>query len=262
MNMNSPAAVRRERRRVATEDHSGTVNGLIGIDLLDLQLLLDELPLEFDRVLDDERRVKTLAAALEIQPTLLRSELRNHGLPPSVANALAVLKPWMRRMDSDSPSLVQWKTSVTPVARSAMRTGDSVGVRGEDGQFRFTCASCGCVAAVLLVDDSGRDLDAGPVLGGECLTWLGEDEPSVRLEFIAVLTGAAPRPLVELCRGADVLDPTQLHSIDPELAAFLCRIRQRVYCCDCWATWVEFDDGFYDCTRGRCPQGHIQTLDD
>ncbi len=40
-------------------------------------------------------------------------------------------------------------------------------------------------------------------------------------------------------------------------------LRRRRYRERCWDVEPpEFDDGFYDCTRGTCPKGHPQTLDD
>ena len=29
-----------------------------------------------------------------------------------------------------------------------------------------------------------------------------------------------------------------------------------------WRTYVLFDEGFYDCTMGRCPRGHEHMIDD
>ena len=50
---------------------------------------------------------------------------------------------------------------------------------------------------------------------------------------------------------------------DPDFFAFVCRECGVVYCESCWNVGPpEFDDGFYDCTRGTCPKGHTQTLDD
>ena len=50
---------------------------------------------------------------------------------------------------------------------------------------------------------------------------------------------------------------------DPDFYAFVCRQCGVAYCQRCWKVgWPEFDDGFYDCTRGECPKGHEQTLDD
>ena len=57
-------------------------------------------------------------------------------------------------------------------------------------------------------------------------------------------------------------DADALYSIDREFAPFLCRQCAKSYCKTCWTVWIDFDDGFYDCTRGRCPEGHIRLMDD
>jgi hypothetical protein len=49
----------------------------------------------------------------------------------------------------------------------------------------------------------------------------------------------------------------------PDVTAFHCRACQRSFCERCWSVGeAEYDDGFYDRTRGCCPHGHEQTLDD
>lgn len=57
-------------------------------------------------------------------------------------------------------------------------------------------------------------------------------------------------------------DPSALYAIDREYAPFWCRSCEKNYCRTCWTVWVDFDDGFYDCTRGRCPQDHVRIMDD
>jgi len=56
--------------------------------------------------------------------------------------------------------------------------------------------------------------------------------------------------------------PVQMFAIDPEFAPCWCPTCQQSYCADCWSVWVEQDEGFYDCTRGRCPRYHERILDD
>lgn len=46
-------------------------------------------------------------------------------------------------------------------------------------------------------------------------------------------------------------DPDALNTIDREYAPFWCRSCAKSYCRNCWTVWVDYDDGFYDCTRGR-----------
>lgn len=130
-----------------------------------------------------------------------------------------------------------------------------------DGSFTFTCASCGRPAATLEVIDEERQIDGGPMPGGHRLTWK-PGTPSFRLEFVNVCTGEAPAGLVELVSGVDVVDPLVVRRLDWELAAFCCVSCRLNYCPTCWTTWAEFDDGFFDCMRGRCPRGHEQMLAD
>ncbi|MCA1782172.1 MAG: hypothetical protein LC679_08375 [Intrasporangiaceae bacterium] len=134
------------------------------------------------------------------------------------------------------------------------------GVRS-DGGFAFACASCGGGAATLAVMLGDVEVDGGPLPGGDPLSW-NVGGPAYRLEFVNVNTGQAPPRLVELVTAAETLDSSTLRDIDWELAAFNCRVCEQNYCSTCWHTWVEFDDGFYDCTRSRCPLGHEQKLDD
>jgi hypothetical protein len=57
-------------------------------------------------------------------------------------------------------------------------------------------------------------------------------------------------------------DPVVLAAARFEYAPFWCRACARTYCGRCLSIWVEMDQGFYDCTRGRCPAGHEWMLDD
>jgi hypothetical protein len=134
--------------------------------------------------------------------------------------------------------------------------------RREDGAFVFDCERCGQVAAQLSISAAGADTDAGPLPGGDRLVLRGGEQPTVRLEFVNVSVRPAAPALVTLLANTSELDAAQVRSVDPELAAFMCRECRRNYCPDCWSPWTQFDDGFYDCTMGRCPAGHRQLLDD
>lgn len=57
-------------------------------------------------------------------------------------------------------------------------------------------------------------------------------------------------------------DAAFLGRLDHELVPFWCLRCERVYCNAHWDHWPEFDDGFFDCERGRCPEGHVQILSD
>lgn len=120
------------------------------------------------------------------------------------------------------------------------------GVRADDG-FEFVCAGCGAVAATLSVHGAGHTI---------------YDGPSYRLKFLGDDTGIVSAAVVELLSGRDEVDPLDIARVPGELAAFCCGACELNYCATCWSTWMEFDEGFYDCTRGRCPSGHEQLLDD
>jgi len=66
--------------------------------------------------------------------------------------------------------------------------------------------------------------------------------------------------LLERIRSADF---ASARGSDADFVAFHCRQCNRSYCERCWRMGPpEFDDGFYDCTRGTCPEGHEQIVDD
>ena len=62
-------------------------------------------------------------------------------------------------------------------------------------------------------------------------------------------------------------DLSEVHSF---MKDYLCYEGIDAYCpeCDkiyCWEHYnarVEYDDGFYDCTCGECPAGHLRMIDD
>lgn len=52
---------------------------------------------------------------------------------------------------------------------------------------------------------------------------------------------------------------------DWEVFGFYCRRCEKAYCHKHWSPEVFFDpdyEGWYDCTRGTCPAGHRQVLND
>ncbi|MBO2449137.1 hypothetical protein J4573_18680 [Actinomadura barringtoniae] len=140
------------------------------------------------------------------------------------------------------------------------RHGEKVGVLGA----AFRCAECGEIAGVLRLTPAGQPVDMGPPLGrttheadGVSLDLFGgtswhrlEGEAFGRLR--ALIETDAPD-------GPDALEIRRVHW---ELAPFLCRECGDVYCWTDWKPSVTFDDGFYDETRGTCPRGHRQTIDD
>ena len=73
-------------------------------------------------------------------------------------------------------------------------------------------------------------------------------------------------PATDLEKLLDLLERNDYAAVrqqDIDFSAFVCRLCNRPYCESCWDIGEpEFDEGFYDCTRGICPRGHTQMVDD
>jgi hypothetical protein len=54
----------------------------------------------------------------------------------------------------------------------------------------------------------------------------------------------------------------EMHEIYLKYAPCFCLQCEKTYCADHWQKSLVFDDGYYDCTDGVCPEGHEQMLDD
>lgn len=167
-------------------------------------------------------------------------------------NAFAPIGAFPVDQRATGPQVADHNEGVSNVSRLGVKVA---------GQFEFTCASCSKVAATLSLLDGEGPVDAGPLPDGARVSWT-PGGPAYRFEFLGVNTGLASVGLADLISGVEELDPSVLAGVDAELAAFCCHTCQLNYCSDCWSTWIEFDEGFYDCTQGRCPQGHEQMLDD
>jgi hypothetical protein len=134
----------------------------------------------------------------------------------------------------------------------------------------FTCDRCGSEASTLtLLPPFARDPQAP--LPGAPGSLPGEGTvfaEAVRLSIngpVKTTHTFVPGIQVDLAtieaalRG---LDAAALYAIDREYAPFWCRSCAKSYCRACWVVWVDYDEGFYDCTRGRCPEGHERIMDD
>ena len=53
-----------------------------------------------------------------------------------------------------------------------------------------------------------------------------------------------------------------MHDMYLKYAPCFCLQCQKAYCADHWRMNLVFDDAYYDCTDGVCPEGHEQMLDD
>jgi hypothetical protein len=135
------------------------------------------------------------------------------------------------------------------------------GQRTGEAAVSFRCAECGEMPAVVKIVPAGHMADMGPPLGPQVqrrdgvvvdyfggTAWKLADAP-VYQAVCEILSGEAP-------------DPAALRRVDWELAPFYCPDCALNYCRADWRSYVSFDEGFYDCTRGRCPRGHEHMIDD
>ena len=110
------------------------------------------------------------------------------------------------------------------------------------GMLDIHCSRCGAIAASFSAADGCLERSG----------WFGSGQwPMPRDRAEVWLRRIEAGPLVDLARG------------DPDMFGFVCRRCGVAYCGACWRIGPpELDDGFYDCTRGTCPELHEQTLDD
>lgn len=121
----------------------------------------------------------------------------------------------------------------------------------------FPCAHCGQPAATFTLFPAGS---------GEGM-WRERDYLE-RAGFMGdILHFETWKILVELMSAIQQGDFQAIRSATgPDLIAFHCWQCDSDYCQTCWRIGPpEFDEdfpGFYDCTRGVCPAGHTQVVDD
>jgi len=115
------------------------------------------------------------------------------------------------------------------------------------------CARCAASSARFVALGAGEG--AGTLADRDRVErtgWFGACEKPMPLAGASALVDRVERgELAELARE------------DPDLFGFVCRACGLAYCHGCWRVGPpEMDEGFYDRTRGTCPAGHEQTLDD
>ena len=112
----------------------------------------------------------------------------------------------------------------------------------------FTCAECGAVAGRVEVVPSpaveGRNRLIVSVFMSK---WEELSKDGTYADAAAAL---------------DARDARALWKGSLEWAPFYCPECDACYCGGHWRQWMEFDEGFYDCTRGVCPRGHERMLYD
>ena len=127
-----------------------------------------------------------------------------------------------------------------PTVRAEAGLPDGVEARRE-----LACAACGLAAATFEI---GID------------RWSGN-----RALLFRGITRSRAFPLT---LAANVLGELQggkissVHSSIEEGIDAYCPACDRIYCRDHYLMDVEYDEGFYDCTRATCPEGHRRMVDD
>ena len=57
-------------------------------------------------------------------------------------------------------------------------------------------------------------------------------------------------------------DAAALYQIERLWAPFYCPTCKCVYCVEHWTVIPQYDEGFFECAYGTCPQGHVRLIED
>lgn len=123
----------------------------------------------------------------------------------------------------------------------------------DGGPFaRFDCGACGHPA--------GRVEYAPTAAPGE--VW--GDAPGLVVTSMLgrFVLRVEPGQVERLVDAVEAGDGAALFRLSSEFVPFWCRRCERAYCKRHWVTEMVMDEGFYDCTYGTCPAGHLTILDD
>lgn len=121
----------------------------------------------------------------------------------------------------------------------------------------FPCARCGAPAATFTLRPAGTGDDM----------WRDRDRLE-RTGFLGTTTHFEPLPaLAAIMRAIEQRDYAAVHDLaGPDLVAFHCWQCDADYCEACWRIgppeFAEDFPGFYECTKGVCPAGHQQVVND
>jgi len=120
--------------------------------------------------------------------------------------------------------------------------------KGND-TFQLLCDSCGKVALTF---------KKGKFYGKECYIFTGvTHQCGLPLKTIPKISVFLAQDLV-----AQVHEYVMSFVPMEEGLDGYCPECDKVYCGEHLDTRIEFDDGFYDCMYGTCPEGHERMIDD
>jgi len=136
------------------------------------------------------------------------------------------------------------------VSAGAVQLGESQGTELAYATFWCAVADCGRPAGTLTLDQSvNPQIPSGSAYKLTVSTFLGQE---------TVQLGSNERIAVR--EALESADAEELDRRQEELVPFWCRICRRSYCNEHWVEETVFDDGFFDCIKGTCPNGHRWTL--
>ena len=133
----------------------------------------------------------------------------------------------------------------------------------------YLCGACGAVASrVTLVAPGQPDPRLTPEPPGVppgvgtlfSSLFPGDAQLSIDGGPVTITHGFVPADRVAVALGTG--DAAALFAIDREYAPFWCPRCGSSYCRDHYRAWAVYDDGFFDCYRGVCPEGHERMLSD
>ncbi len=116
----------------------------------------------------------------------------------------------------------------------------------------FRCSLCGKTAGVVELLPRGhaqgldKDSDTISIRG-----FIGHERVVVSEAGVEKL-----RAILE--RG----DAAKLYEFEGLWAPFWCPTCAAVYCVEHWTVVPQYDEGFFDCSHGFCPEGHRRLIED
>ena len=214
----------RALRRRSTAPKDGRSRDLLG----ELEWIESRLG---QRIAALDRLVRALSSATDKDPRLAVASILVNESGANVLHAYAVLRRGIQELREHLPALDRMPRPL----REQAGLPESTSLKHE-----LRCATCGQVAATLEVNVDPNSGHRGVVYSG-----------LVRQEAFGL--SMTVRAFLELA----ARDLGAVHRLlGPEGIDAYCPACGRVYCRSHYQLVTEYDDGFYDCTRGTCPEGH------
>jgi len=123
-------------------------------------------------------------------------------------------------------------------------------IKAAENEYHLPCAVCGEIAVKFKIGRSRFDKEDSLVFSG-----------------ITFSTSLAKDLAPQLFKHLEQENLSQVHAFmkkhhKPEGLDAYCPTCGKIYCTRHYQTREEYDEGFYDCTYGTCPQGHKRIIHD